>query len=190
MIKAVIFDCFGVVYSDNFVENYRKFGGDYEVDKDFIEEIIFEVSAGRLKSSSQLLADRLGIEKSVWRESNKAGRQFNYDLLEYTKKLRKKYKVSMLSNISSSGLKNHMDYSVLQEHFDDIVESARIGFAKPEARAYEIAAERLGVRLDECLFIDDKESYVEGATHVGMKAVLYKDVISLKLEIENVLKIE
>jgi putative hydrolase of the HAD superfamily len=93
----------------------------------------------------------------------------------------------MLSNVGSSGLENYMDYAVLEKHFEVIVESAKIGFAKPEARAYEITADRLGIRLDECIFIDDREEYIEGAQHVGMQTILYTDFESFKSEIENVL---
>lgn len=110
---------------------------------------------------------------------------YNHELLEFVKQLRKEYKVGLLSNIGPSGLSNYMDYSVLEEHFEDIVESAKIGFAKPEARAYEIAANRLGVRLDECIFIDDRQEYVDGATHVGMHAVLFEDVNQLKDKIRR-----
>ncbi len=80
-----------------------------------------------------------------------------------------------------------MDYSVLEEHFDDIVESAKIGFAKPEARAYEIAAERLGMRLDDCLFIDDRPNYIEGAMHVGMQTILYEDFDKFRVKLEKLL---
>jgi len=89
----------------------------------------------------------------------------------------------MLSNVGNNGLESEMDYSVLEEHFDAIVESAKIGFAKPEARAYEIAADRLGVRLDECIFVDDRPNYIDGARHVGMKTVLYTDFKTFKNEL-------
>lgn len=93
----------------------------------------------------------------------------------------------MLSNIGDNGLSSYMDYSILEKHFDVVVESAKIGFAEPEARAYEITAERLNVRLDECIFIDDRPNYVEGATHVGMRAILYENLESFKVELEKIL---
>ena len=82
-----------------------------------------------------------------------------------------------------------MDVSVLEQHFDVILESSKIGFAKPEARAYEIAATELGVRLDECIFIDDREHYLEGAAHVGMKTVLYTDVESCIAQIKDIIAV-
>jgi len=187
MIKAIIFDCFGVVYIDSFGEVYKHFGGDLEKDEGLIEQIFFDASKGLIPSGINPIAKHLGITRAEWFEVQNKINGFNTELLEYTKVLSKTYKISMLSNIGQSGLASLMDYSVLEEHFEDIVESAKIGFAKPEARAYEIAADRLGVRLDECIFIDDRLPYVEGAQHVGMKSVLYTDLESLKIKISEVI---
>ena len=187
MIKAILFDCFGVVYTDNFAQNYNSFGGDAEADNEFLEQLIFDVSSGKVKSASAVVAEKLGIDADEWRKVNRSGRVFNQELLEYTKELREKYKIGMLTNVGVSGLEYYMDRSVVEEHFDVIVESAKIGFAKPEARAYEIAAERLGVRLDEIIFTDDREVYVEGARAVGMKAILFKDAAQFRNELMKIL---
>ena len=188
MIKAIIFDCFGVVFSDNFVEVYKNLGGDYEADKEYLEHLIHEVSAGRKSSVSQEIMKKINVTYDQWQEENRKDRDFNWELLKYAQELRKEYIVTMLSNIGPSGLSHHMDYAVLEKHFDDIVESAKIGFAKPEARAYETAASRIGVRLDECVFIDDRETYCSGARSVGMKAVRYESVQQLKKDLSEILK--
>ncbi len=187
MIKAIIFDCFGVVYIDSFGEVYKHFGGDLEKDEGLIEQIFFDASKGLIPSGINPIAKHLGITRAEWFEVQNKINGFNTELLEYTKVLSKTYKISMLSNIGQSGLASLMDYSVLEEHFEDIVESAKIGFAKPEARAYEIAADRLGVRLDECVFIDDRQNYIDGARHVGMKTILYTDLIDLKRQLSKMI---
>lgn len=188
MIKAILFDCFGVVFEDNFGPVYEHFGGDLKKDKEFISKVMHESSTGRLDSGMQQIVDHLGVSPDQWNEvrSTMDNAGFNNELLEYTIELRESYKVGMLSNVGSSGLKNYMDYEVLEKHFEVIVESAKIGFAKPEARAYEIAADRLGVRLDECIFVDDREEYIEGAQQVGMKTILYTDFESFKKELKKV----
>jgi putative hydrolase of the HAD superfamily len=185
MIKAIIFDCFGVVYFDVFPEIYKQFGGDLEKDKEFIEALIFETSAGRVVDMDEQIAKHLQVDVDEWRKASIGTGKFNDELFVYIDELRKSYKVSMLSNIGVNGLEAYMDTSILWQHFDDVVESAKIGFAKPEARAFEIAAERLGVRLDECVFTDDREAYCEGATHVGMHAILYRDFDSFKQQVEE-----
>lgn len=187
MIKAIIFDCFGVVFQDNFGPLYEHFGGDLEKDKEFISDVMHNACKGDTSDGSQQIVGHLGITLDQWNESrnemDNAG--FDHDLLNYIKVLKKSYKVGMLSNVGSDGLRKYMDYSVLEDHFEVIVESAKIGFAKPEARAYETAADELGVRLDECIFIDDRQEYIEGAMHVGMKTILYADLKSLKKEIAD-----
>ncbi len=187
MIKAIIFDCFGVVYIDNFAEVYEFFGGNLAKDKEFLEETFFNASKGNIDSGLGVICKHLGIKVDHWRQKQKVVMGFNTELLDYIKEIRPLYKVGMLSNIGKKGLSYSMDYSVLEEYFDDIVESAKIGFAKPEARAYEIVADRLGVRLDECLFIDDRQPYITGAIHVGMKTILYTDFKSFRNNLEKIL---
>lgn len=52
--------------------------------------------------------------------------------------------------------------------------SCAIGVAKPDHRAFEIAAESLGVTLADCLFIDDTEVNVLAAREVGMRAEVFR----------------
>jgi putative hydrolase of the HAD superfamily len=58
--------------------------------------------------------------------------------------------------------------------------SGDIGFAKPEARAYETVAAQLGVRTDECVMVDDRELCCTGAVETGMQAILYTSLAGLR----------
>jgi len=60
----------------------------------------------------------------------------------------------------------------LDELFDDVVDSSFVGMRKPDPRIFELALERLGVRADEAVFIDDAPGNVEGARKVGIASVL------------------
>ncbi|NUW45681.1 HAD family hydrolase [Nonomuraea rhodomycinica] len=51
--------------------------------------------------------------------------------------------------------------------------SCRIGVAKPDRRAYEICAERMGVAPSDVLFFDDNEANVVAAREAGMSAELF-----------------
>ena len=57
--------------------------------------------------------------------------------------------------------------------FDERVYSCRIGVAKPDPRAYEICAGRLGVEPADVLFFDDNERNVLAARETGMRAELF-----------------
>jgi putative hydrolase of the HAD superfamily len=93
----------------------------------------------------------------------------------------------MLTNIGKGGLSTLFVYGFLDQFFDTVVASSDIGYAKPEARAFEITAEKLGVRLDECVFVDDRQPYIEGAAHVGMKTILYTDFESFSAQLNTIL---
>ncbi|WP_327091747.1 HAD family hydrolase [Nonomuraea sp. NBC_01738] len=58
--------------------------------------------------------------------------------------------------------------------------SCRIGVAKPDLRAYEISAERLGVEPAKILFIDDNQANVDAARLAGMSAERFTSAAALR----------
>ena len=60
------------------------------------------------------------------------------------------------------------------ELFDAVVISAEVGLRKPDPRIYLLAAERLGVPPEECVFVDDLLHNAEGARAVGMEALVHR----------------
>ena len=88
--------------------------------------------------------------------------------------LRPAYRCSILSNADVS-LRGRLEGELALHHlFDDIVVSAEVGVAKPAARIFQLAAERLGVAPAACVFVDDWDQNVEAAREVGMQAVLHR----------------
>lgn len=55
--------------------------------------------------------------------------------------------------------------------FDKFVESAIIGYRKPEPKAFAIACEELGVKPEEVVFLDDIGTNLKGAKAVGMTTI-------------------
>ena len=62
-------------------------------------------------------------------------------------------------------------FDQLEVHFDDLVLSGEVGLRKPDPAIYRLAAQRLGVRPDDCVFVDDLERNVEVASELGMVGV-------------------
>lgn len=94
----------------------------------------------------------------------------NIDLI---RRLRPKYKTSVLSNADNTLIDRLRDVGVA-DLFDDIVCSADVGMAKPEARLYALAAERLGLSASECVFVDDLERNIDAAREAGMHSVHFR----------------
>ncbi|XRQ03570.1 HAD family hydrolase [Actinomadura welshii] len=64
-------------------------------------------------------------------------------------------------------------HGALLDRFDALTYSCRIGVAKPDPRAYEICAERLGVTTSDAIFFDDSERNVLAARETGMRAEVF-----------------
>jgi putative hydrolase of the HAD superfamily len=76
--------------------------------------------------------------------------------------------------------------------FEVVVDSAFVGYRKPEPDIYLITLERLGGGLTapECVFVDDLEVNCEAARAVGMRAVRYERPEQAISEVEGILRQE
>ena len=57
--------------------------------------------------------------------------------------------------------------------FEDVVVSGVEGLAKPDPRIFTVLAERTGLPLADCVFVDDKPENVEAARTAGLDGVLF-----------------
>lgn len=88
--------------------------------------------------------------------------------------LRPAYRCSVLSNADLS-LRVRLEGELSLHHlFDDIVISAEVGMAKPAPEIFRLAAHRLGLPPEACVFVDDWDQNVEAARALGMQAVLHR----------------
>jgi len=83
-------------------------------------------------------------------------------------------KTALVSNSWSTA---HYDRELLIELFDVSVISAEVHLHKPQPEIYKLAAERLGVAPEDCLFVDDLKENCEGAGTVGMTAIRHRSPI-------------
>jgi putative hydrolase of the HAD superfamily len=68
-----------------------------------------------------------------------------------------------------------------------VVNSSRIGSAKPDPAIYRAAAQLAGVPTSRCLFVDDTASNVRGAEAVGMTGLVYRSAAELRQWLEALL---
>ena len=111
---------------------------------------------------------------SLWGEAFRAvysPRQAVFDLVRQLQETG--YKTAVLSNTEVAAMEffGELGYDM----FDALVFSCAEGTVKPERRIYLIAARQLGVDPERCVFVDDRQVYVDGAVDAGMKGVLYRD---------------
>lgn len=68
--------------------------------------------------------------------------------------------------------------------FDAVVLSYRVGSRKPDEEIFHLAAERAGVRPEECLLVDDLTTNCAGAERAGWHAVPFTDAATATAEVE------
>lgn len=91
------------------------------------------------------------------------------DTLDVLKKLKGQYKLAVLSNGQSKSQHDKISHCEMDEYFDEIVVSGDIGINKPKKEIFEIMADRLGCKCEECVFIGDVfSSDIIGAIKANM----------------------
>lgn len=188
MIRAVIFDCFGVLATDGLLPFRDRYFGDDPARMEKARVFGRHVDAGLDDYEDYL--ERLGKMAGISKEDARRQIENNVPdekLFTYIKdQLKPKYKIGMLSNAGD----NWLDEIFTPEQialFDAVALSYQTGFLKPAARAYEIIAQKLGVEPAECVLIDDQERYCAAARDAGMQAIWYKDYEQCKRELNALL---
>ena len=189
MIKAIIFDCFGVLLTDaltTIVDDLRSIDPEKAAR---ITATIQLASNGHIHAaeSRKLVAAELGLDPEDYSQQIRDGEVRNIQLFELIKELRKSYKTALLSNISSEGLQIRFPNNELEQYFDTVVASGDVGMAKPDPRIYVLTCERLRVSPKEALFIDDIPEYVEAARAEGLTGIVYDDLYSFRSQLNELL---
>jgi epoxide hydrolase-like predicted phosphatase len=92
--------------------------------------------------------------------------------------------------VSNSWGAGRYDRPTFDELFDGVVISGEVGLHKPQPEIFRLAAERVGLRPEECVFVDDLRENCEGAEAVGMTALLHRGAEATLPELERLLGVE
>jgi epoxide hydrolase-like predicted phosphatase len=75
------------------------------------------------------------------------------------------------------------------EGFDFLVQSCKVGFAKPDPEMYELAMTHFpGLKPKEVVFIDDRERFLVPARTMGMETILASSVEQVIADIHKLLR--
>ncbi|MEU7093324.1 HAD-IA family hydrolase, partial [Kitasatospora aureofaciens] len=107
-----------------------------------------------------------------------------YSVIEVARQARSAgIRTAVLSN--SLGREPYDPYAGFDLHgtFDAVVLSADHGVRKPDPAVFRVALDTLGVRPEECLFVDDSEENLAAALKLGFTPVLGldEDVVARRL---------
>jgi putative hydrolase of the HAD superfamily len=183
LIEAIFFDFGGVIGQLN-REMVKQLESDYGLPRSGLFKALYgppEWRAAEIGKGSQkkwLEAAARALEKMAARPTpgiqeiaSQIWGGHDEDVVRLVQELRGRYRVGLLSNSTKRLEKQLLDRDGIRTMFDVVINSARVGVAKPDARIYHKAAEMIGAEPAACVHIDDLEDNVRGARDAGFAAI-------------------
>lgn len=196
MIKAVIFDWGGVVniWHDHHTILYisRRFGLDYdETDKIFNKLIPFiQIKKIDIHEFWRMFFKNAKISmpkdyKDLLLKKFRERAKQNRDVALLVKKLKRMgYRVALLSNTELQ-IARYIRKRGWYKGFYPVILSHELGVRKPSKRIYNLTLKKLGLKANECIFIDDNAKNIIPAKKLGMKIILFKNTKQLIKELKR-----
>ena len=119
------------------------------------------------------MADGRDVAGPLQKEWILCWRGLDRDVVSLVESLQPRYRVGMISNATLTLEDELRDHHKIHHLFEVIVNSSRVGVAKPDARIFRHAADALGLPPQACLHIDDLLHNITGAREAGFHALQY-----------------
>jgi len=184
MIKAIIFDIGGVVLSKRIEEVYLKLINDLGIDYDSFEDFRKNYDfSGILKGEDSIekflkdIKKKFSLEINIierWKKVYVDSMLINNEVINIINRLKKNYIISSLSNTSKLHAEINRKRGVFS-YFEPALNSCDLGLIKPEKEIYNLMLDRLNLKPEQCIFIDDREPNIDSAKKLGFKTILFKD---------------
>lgn len=97
---------------------------------------------------------------------------------------------NVLSEESQPGAGLKPAYAEALGHFEEVIESARVGLRKPDPRIYALMCERLGLAPEACVYLDDLGINCKPAAMLGMHAIKVTSGAQALAELGAVLELD
>jgi len=200
MIKAVIFDVGSVLVGSEWKIIYKKIAEKTGLTKEKVENIIFPLikkwevggidenqvwKSFEAKIDKELSAD---FKKNLWFHTYVENVEEIEGSFKILKELKSKGKrLALVTNTNSAHYKakviNGTMDKIKKVGIETIINSHEAGLIKPDLEIYRLVLDRLNLRAEECLFIDDKEKNVKAAEEVGMEGIKFENPPQLRKEL-------
>ncbi len=108
-------------------------------------------------------------------------------MLNAVREYRKHFRTAMLTNFADGlrpRLSNQWDVSGA---FDEIIISWEIKMIKPQPQIFDYTLDKLHVRRDEAVLIDDRIVNIRGAQEYGLHAILFKNRNQALAELDHLI---
>lgn len=184
MIRALIFDCFGVLYQGS-LEHLRQLTPPAQQQE--LTDLSHASDYGYISRDEymQRVGEIVGLSAGEIEAIISTDHVRSTAMVELVREVRKTHKTALLSNVGRGIIRQLFTNEELEELFDVVVLSSDAGVVKPYPAIYELTATRLGVPANECYMIDDMPGNIDGARAVGMDGVVFESVTQLQTMLEK-----
>jgi len=185
MIKAIYFD-WGHTFATFFENREQKldqilkpFGFNWRTFNHFWRGFYILRSSGKIESDKELeifirrVAQKdIPVQKII--ETTIKNHFISTKHIEIVKKLKKKYKVGILSNNVQEWVDKVIKNCKIEKLFDAVIVSSKVKARKPNAKIYYEAIKKLSVKPEETIFVADEiaEDLV-AASGLGIKTIWF-----------------
>jgi putative hydrolase of the HAD superfamily len=198
VIKAIIFDFGRVISAQKPPSLFHTYERDLGLAPDTINSIMFQSEAweeallGRktVEEFWRAIGPDLGLKTDraieAFHRRYHADEAVNEGVLRLIRRLQGRHKLAVLSN-SPPGLTRWLDSWRILDLFHVVFCSGDEGIVKPDPRAFAQTLERLEVKPEEAIFIDDTPEHVDAARALGLRAVVFTTAERLEEDLTDLL---
>ena len=173
-IKAIIFDCFGVLYPDAVGHLYQRHEALIAVGAERLAELdrqidLAEIDRATFFAELEKLCDVPAADLQAEIDTELVA---DKKLIKLIQKLKPRYKIGLLSNAGKEEIA-----VVYRDKIDGLFDAITVSYEtqtiKPEPEIFLTACQRLGVEPSACLFVDDNPKNIAAAQKLNMHTMLY-----------------
>lgn len=188
MIKAIIFDFYGVICYE-VGSNWYKTRPPKEIVSELKEKFDAPSDTGEISEEEFFdgIAHSVGLTGKAVRAEWLSASTIDMKLISFIKRLKPTYKLAICSNTAPKIFRETLQMNNIEDIFDVVVSSSEVGMVKPNPDIYLHTLKELGVEPEEAVFIDDRESNLEGARAVGLNSILFVNTQQLKSDLSKLL---
>ncbi len=197
MIKAVIFDVGGVlekkIHQRIIKELADKHNLDYECMLKNSEPIFHDVMINKLTESQYyeyvIKHNNLPVEVEELTKRWKDLTEPIEGSWEIVNELKGKYKLGIISDMGIEWAEFRENKNNLRDIFDVIIWSYDVKTKKPGEKIFKYALEKLKLKAEECIFIDDYEKNIEISKKLGIKSILFENSEQLRKKLKKLISL-
>lgn len=178
MYKAIIFDFFGVFCPDITMNWFQNTVPDYDDKLSEFQAICTRSDYGTLSKANffKEVAALANVPVDQMINGVEAETVINTALVKYVKDLKQRgYLIACLSNGTHEWTLAVINDYGLGTLFDEIILSGDLGIVKPNAEIYLHTLDKLNIKAQQAIFVDDRKINADAATACGIQSLIFSD---------------